>query len=224
MNAAIEIWVSMDLVGQGICIILAIMSVYMWGLIFAKYVSLGAIQRGNKRIGERLRPFQAQYARDYLQIFRDFPVNSTNPLYVLYRACCDHVFAYDRIRVADVQAAEKLIDARLAEQVDLIEDGMGYLALTSTLAPFFGLLGTVWGILIAFRKMSTAGSAMVTSVAPGIAVALVTTVAGLVVAIPAITAFYYFKNRINTEIAHMETFCRELVARLERIVSEESTE
>lgn len=222
MRAAWEIWQSMDVVGQGICLILAVMSVYMWGLIFAKSLSLGMIQRGNRRVLDRLRPFQAQYARDYLQVFRDFPVNATIPLYLLYRACCDHVFAFERIRVADVEAAEKLLDARLAEQVDIIEEGMSFLALTSTLAPFLGLLGTVWGILLAFRKMATAGSAMVTSVAPGIAVALVTTVAGLLVAIPAITAFYYFRGRINTEIARMETFCRELIARLERIVSEET--
>jgi biopolymer transport protein TolQ len=106
--------------------------------------------------------------------------------------------------------------------VEKIEDGLTYLALSSTLAPFLGLLGTVWGILIAFRQMSTAGSAMMASVGPGIAIALVCTVTGLLVAIPAITAFYYFRGRINREVVMIETFCRELVARLERVIAEES--
>jgi len=222
MQAIFEVWTQMDWIGRGICLLLIGMSIYMWGLIFAKYVYLNAVERGNQRIAERLRPFQAQFARDFLQLFRDFPVDSSIPLYVLYRACCDHLFAYDRLRVEDVQAAEKLLDARLADQVDQIEEGMSYLALTSTLAPFLGLLGTVWGILIAFRQMAKAGSAMVTAVAPGVAIALVTTVVGLIVAIPAITAFYYFRARTNRQIVIMESFCRELIARLERIVSEES--
>lgn len=222
MTAAWEIWQSMDMMGKGICLSLALMSIYMWGLIFAKLAYLSAIERGNKRLSERLRSFQAQYARDYLQLFRDVPVNATIPLYVLYRACCDYLFSYDRIRAADVEACEKLVDARLGEQVEKIEEGMTFLALSSTLAPFLGLLGTVWGILIAFRQMSVAGSAMIASVGPGIAVALVTTVAGLVVAIPAITCFYYFRGRINKEVVSMETFCRELVARLERAISEET--
>jgi len=222
MNAAWEIWSSMDMMGKGICIVLAIMSVYMWGLIFAKLAYMSAIERGNKRMADRLRAFQAQYARDYLQLFRDMPVNSAIPLYVLYRVACDYLFSYDRIRAADVEACEKLIDARLGEQVEKIEDGLTYLALSSTLAPFLGLLGTVWGILIAFRQMSTAGSAMMASVGPGIAIALVCTVTGLLVAIPAITAFYYFRGRINREVVMIETFCRELVARLERVIAEES--
>ncbi len=221
MGATIEIVQRMDMMGKGLCLVLMIMSVYMWGLILAKLMYLGTIERGNKRLVERFRPFQAQFARDYLQLFRDVPVNSSVPLYVLYRAVCDHLFSFDRIRAADVEAAEKLLDARLGEQAATIEEGLNYLALTSTLAPFLGLLGTVWGILIAFREMSTKGSAMISAVGPGIAVALVCTVAGLLVAIPAITSFYYFRGRINREIVSMETFCRELIARLERIISEE---
>ena len=60
-----------------------------------------------------------------------------------------------------------------------------FLATSSNLAPFFGLLGTVWGIMIAFFQIGHHGSADLTVVAPGIAMALITTVAGLVVAIPA---------------------------------------
>ena len=221
MRAVIEVWQSMDLCGKGICVTLVVMSVYMWGLILAKLAYLATVERGNKRLVDKFRPFQAQFARDYLQLFRDIPVNSDTPLYVLYRSVCDHLFSFERIRAADVEASEKLLDARLGEQAEKIEDGMTFLALTSTLAPFLGLLGTVWGILVAFRQMSTAGSAMMSAVGPGIAVALVTTVAGLVVAIPAITAFYYFRGRINKEVVSMETFCRELIARLERIIAEE---
>jgi len=222
MGAVIEVWNSMDIVGKGICIVLALMSIYMWGVILAKYLHLKEVDRGNKRVFDRLRGFNAQFSRDYLQLFRDYPVSSTIPLYVLYRACCDYIFTYDRIRAADVEAAEKLLDARVAEQVDGLEDGLSYLALTSTLAPFLGLLGTVWGILIAFRQMTTAGSVMVSVVAPGIAVALVTTVVGLVVAIPAVVAFYYFRGRTNKQLIMMENFSRDLVARLEHLISEET--
>ena len=94
MRAVIEVWQSMDLCGKGICVTLVVMSVYMWGLILAKLAYLSTVERGNKRLVDKFRPFQAQFARDYLQLFRDIPVNSDTPLYVLYRAVCDHLRQY----------------------------------------------------------------------------------------------------------------------------------
>ena len=71
-----------------------------------------------------------------------------------------------------------------------------FLATSSNLAPFFGLLGTVWGIMIAFFQIGHHGSADLTVVAPGIAMALITTVAGLLVAIPASAGYNYFTSKL----------------------------
>jgi biopolymer transport protein TolQ len=84
---------------------------------------------------------------------------------------------------------------RSIEGLRLVEDKyLSFLATSSNLAPFFGLLGTVWGIMIAFFQIGQHGSADLSVVAPGIAMALITTVGGLVVAIPASAGYNYFTS------------------------------
>jgi len=222
LSALIEIFQSLDIAGKLIIFVLAVISVYMWGLIFAKMLSLKTVDNGNKKIYARLRGFNAQFARDFLQLFRDFPENSAQPLYKLYRVCCDNLLVHDKISVEDVAATEKVIDSHIAEQVDALEEGMNFLSVTSTISPFLGLLGTVWGIMVMFRRMTQAGSSTISTVAPGISVALTTTIAGLVVAIPAAIAYYYFRGRVNKQLVLMEKFSRELIAKLQHLVQEEN--
>jgi biopolymer transport protein ExbB/TolQ len=218
MGALLEVFQNLGLAGKIIVFVLVVMSIYMWGLIAAKWIYLSTVERGNQRLLERLRGFDAQFARDYLQLMRDVPDSSHLPVYKLYRACCEQLFVHDNITPVDVMAAEKVLDARLAEQVVDLEDGLTYLSITSMCSPFLGLLGTVWGIMVAFRRMTQVGSTTISTVAPGIAVALVTTIVGLIVAIPAVVAFYSFRQRANRQLVLMETFGRELIARIERHV------
>ena len=146
------------------------------------------------------------------------------PLYVLYRECCDAIFISDKIRKEDVEDAEKLIDTKVAEEVNNLETGLSLLSVTSTIAPFLGMLGTVWGIMVSFRKMTQLGSTTISTVAPGIAIALVTTIVGLVVAIPAVCAFFYFRAKIDKQLVLMEKFSKEIIIKIGRLVSMESEE
>ena len=221
LSALIEIFQSLDIAGKLIIFVLAVISVYMWGLIFAKLLSLKAVDSGNEKIYMRLRGFNAQFARDFLQLFRDFPESSVLPLYKLYRVCCDHLLIHEKITIEDIAATEKVIDSHIAEQVDTLEEGLNFLSVTATIAPFLGLLGTVWGIMVMFRRMTQAGSSTISTVAPGISVALTTTIAGLIVAIPAAIAYYYFRGRVNKQLVLMEKFSRELIAKIQRLVQEE---
>ena len=221
ISALIEIFQSLDIAGKLIIFVLAGISIYMWGLIFAKMLMMKTIERGNKKIYKRLRGFNAQFARDYLQLFRDFPESSSLPLYKLYRVCCDNLLAREKICSAEIVSTEKLIDSYIAEEVDTLEDGLNFLSVTSTISPFLGLLGTVWGIMVMFRKMTQAGSSTISTVAPGISVALTTTIAGLFVAIPAAIYYYYFRGRVNKQLVLMEKFSRELMAKIQRLILEE---
>ena len=72
----------------------------------------------------------------------------------------------------------------MADQALLLENSMGLLATAASTAPFLGLLGTVWGVMEAFGGMAVTGTAMLSAVAPGISGALLTTVIGLLVALP----------------------------------------
>jgi len=221
LSALIEIFQSLDIAGKLIIFVLAVISVYMWGLIFAKMLSLKTIDNGNEKIYARLRGFNAQFARDFLQLFRDFPESSSQPLYKLYRVCCDNLLIHDKITSDDIAATEKVIDSHIAEQVDTLEEGMNFLSVTATISPFLGLLGTVWGIMVMFRRMTQAGSSTISTVAPGISVALTTTIAGLIVAIPAAIFYYYFRGRVNKQLVLMEKFSRELIAKLQHLIHQE---
>jgi len=224
MGAIFEIFRSMDIVGKTIVVLLAGISVYMWGVIFAKLAFLNGVERANKRIYARFKEFNGRFARDYLQVFRDFPDNSKMPLYVLYRECCDAIFLAEKARNEDVEDAEKLLDTKMAEEVNNLEEGLTFLSVTSTVAPFMGMLGTVWGIMVSFRKMTQMGTTTLSTVAPGIAVALVTTVVGLIVAIPAVCAFFYFRAKIDKQLVLMEKFSKEIIVKIGRLVSLELEE
>lgn len=91
-----------------------------------------------------------------------------------------------------------------------------FLATTVTISPFLGLLGTVWGILVAFMDIRNYGSAHVNVVAPGIAESLITTVCGLLVAIPALVFYNYSTSRANNLSDEIELFSKELIDRLSR--------
>ena len=101
-------------------------------------------------------------------------------------------------------------------QTEALHAYLPFLATTGATAPFIGLLGTVWGIMNAFREIGQAGSASLAVVAPGIAEALVTTAAGLAAAIPAVMAYNYYISRVRTMAAQMEDVSEELIALLSR--------
>jgi len=102
-------------------------------------------------------------------------------------------------------------------EVARLEKMMGFLATTGSVTPFIGLLGTVWGIMDAFLKISATRSSSLMSVAPGIAEALIATAVGLFAAIPAVIAYNTFLHGIKDQITDMEDFSLELLSIAERL-------
>lgn len=113
----------------------------------------------------------------------------------------------------DLRRALKRSETR---EMELLHAYLPFLATTGATAPFIGLLGTVWGIMNAFREIGASGSASLAVVAPGIAEALVTTAAGLAAAIPAVMAYNYYVTRVRSMAAQMEDVSEELAALLTR--------
>ena len=104
----------------------------------------------------------------------------------------------DRPKEVDQDLVESVYrDLRLAAHRELarFEQRLPLLATAGSVCPFLGLFGTVWGVMTAFLDISTQGSTNIVVVAPGIAEALITTIAGLAVAIPAMVAYNYFVQR-----------------------------
>jgi biopolymer transport protein TolQ len=103
-------------------------------------------------------------------------------------------------------------------EISLLERALMFLATTGNITPFIGLFGTVWGIMDAFHGIGITGSANLGAVAPGIAEALITTAAGLAVAIPGVIAYNYFLNRIKVVATRMDLFGLEFLGTAERII------
>lgn len=111
----------------------------------------------------------------------------------LVRGTCDHILDEEEIR---------------------LEHGMGVISACVASAPMLGLLGTVWGVLDAFAEMGTAGSANLATIAPSISAALVTTVVGLLIAIPGTICFTSMQGKIRNISADIEGFADELMGRI----------
>jgi biopolymer transport protein TolQ len=100
---------------------------------------------------------------------------------------------------------------------------MTWLATIASASPFVGLFGTVMGVVDAFQGIAAAGAGSLKTVAPGIAEALITTAAGLFVAVPAVVAYNQFTARIRVFAAATDDFCRELLNSLEEIPQRAAT-
>lgn len=108
----------------------------------------------------------------------------------------------------DVQ--EERLQIALSEQRLLLDRHLGILGTMGNTAPLIGLLGTVWGIMRAFHDMARTGSAGPSVVAAGVAEALFTTAAGLVVAVPAVLLYNHFVRRMSVMLTTAENHARSL--------------
>ena len=117
---------------------------------------------------------------------------------------------------SDIDFVQSHLMTTIANQTKHLEKNLFILSTIVSLAPFLGLLGTVWGILTTFSDMQsqTAGSAH-NMVLGGISLALATTVLGLIDAIPALIGYNYLKNSVRDFQTDMETFSNELLASIE---------
>jgi len=103
-----------------------------------------------------------------------------------------------------------------AEERDELAVGLTWLAVIGSVSPLMGLMGTVIGVMNAFLGIVSTGSTNIGAVAPGVAEALVTTVVGLAVAIPAVIFYNYFVARLNLVTSELEGFSSEFIGTLAR--------
>lgn len=115
---------------------------------------------------------------------------------------------------ASINAIKATLDATLVREMHRLNSQMVLLTIAISGGPFLGLLGTVVGVMITFAAIAAAGDVNVNAIAPGIAAALVATVAGLAVAIPALFGYNYLTSRIKNLIAEMQVFNDEFITKV----------
>ncbi len=120
------------------------------------------------------------------------------------------------LSLTQLQALKLVLEKEEAEERDELAEGLIWLAILGSVSPLMGLMGTVLGITNTFIGITATGSANIAAVAPGVAQALVTTVAGLIVAIPAIVAYNHFLAKLNLVSGELEGFSSEFIGTLAR--------
>lgn len=118
---------------------------------------------------------------------------------------------------ASLDAVKASIDADLVRESHRLNAQMVFLTIAISGGPFLGLLGTVVGVMITFAAIAAAGDVNVNAIAPGIAAALLATVAGLAVAIPALFGYNYLASRIKNISSDMQIFVDEFVTRVAEV-------
>jgi biopolymer transport protein TolQ len=109
-----------------------------------------------------------------------------------------------------------VLEKELSEERDDMAHGLHWLAIIGSVSPLMGLMGTVLGVMNSFIGITSQGTANIAAVAPGIAEALVTTVAGLGVAIPAVIAYNHYAGKLALFTSELEGFAAEFIGTLAR--------
>ena len=118
--------------------------------------------------------------------------------------------------LTQLEALRLVLEKEEAEERDELAHGLGWLAVIGSVSPLMGLMGTVIGVMNAFLGITSSGSSNIMAVAPGVAEALITTVAGLAVAIPAVIAYNHFVGKLNLVTGELEGFSSEFIGTLAR--------
>lgn len=116
-------------------------------------------------------------------------------------------------------AIEKSMEDAAVEQSARLFRKIEYLSVISTVAPMLGLLGTVWGMILAFMEFKAKANPQVVDLAPDISVALITTLFGLLVAVPAVASFAFFRSRVDELVAEASLLAEHVFADYRRSLS-----
>ena len=221
-NSLMKGFIDSSLMGKGIVIVQILASMFMFAIGIGKWMGLSFISQAARRVTR-----DVMSGRDVLEYYLARHPNGHTPLENIYWATCERLL---RLLAPDVRSllqerqpgvevaltahemglVKALSEHVLDEEEIRVEHGMGAIATVVALAPMLGLLGTVWGVLEAFaaKKMD------IDLMAPAISAALVTTVVGLIVAIPGVMLHTHLNSKARGLMSDMEGFTDDLIGRI----------
>jgi biopolymer transport protein TolQ len=206
-----------------VLIVLAAGSMFSWWLIFAKTRQFREIRRQGdefldymektQRLEDAYKAILSLPDSPYGRVFRQ-GVNFFSELRP--GALREGAPPTQGLSLTQLEALRLVLEKEEAEERDELAHGLGWLAVVGSVSPLMGLMGTVIGVMNAFLGITTSGSSNIMAVAPGVAEALITTVAGLAVAIPAVIAYNHFVGKLNLVSGELEGFSSEFIGTLAR--------
>ena len=207
---------SLSLVSKVVLLVLLGFSVFSWALILYKWRFFRDQEAADERF---LRAFEKVH--DPLEAFRRVDRHRSSGVAAVYAevAKCYQVLGNGAIKGREIAPAadetdkiptqyyvERILGHAIQEQISRNETYLPFLATTGNITPFIGLLGTVLGIIDAFREIGVQGTASISAVATSASATPGATAAGLFAAIPAVIAYNYFLGRVRRQASRMERF------------------
>lgn len=204
-----------NIAGKCIILALAIFSILAWSVMIGKYLDLSRLRSLNLNFERKLADVNA-----VLSLNLKAQAQGLGPYAMLAHGAVTAYRRYSggsgegavRIRMGHV---ENSLQRGVAHQTMKYESKMVLLGSIVTGAPFLGLLGTVWGVMDAFGSMALQDSASLQNLAPGVSGALLTTVAGLLVAIPSVFGYNFLLTQTKLLVTELENFASALADRIE---------
>src|SRR6266700_2904970 len=205
---------------------LVIFSIVAWSVMASKAVQMRKAKKLNQLFNAEFRT-----QNSVLAIYdRRIQVEGC-PLFAVYQQGCVELDARlktlcgeGRRAILSLKAMEhvrRTLERSVAQESLKLESGLILLAIAVSGAPFLGLLGTVWGVMSTFGHIAQQGSATMAAMAPGVAAALITTVAGLLVAIPSMFGYNWLVHTLRVLTVDLDNFAQELVSKMETEYLEE---
>jgi biopolymer transport protein ExbB/TolQ len=216
----IYVWTQATPEAKAIIVCLIIFSILAWSVMVSKAIQVRRARRLNYYFNEE---FRAQ--KSVLELFdRKLQVEGC-PLYEVYQAGCVQLDARLRgpggerskqqVTLKNMEHVKRALENIVAQESLKLESGLILLAIAVSGAPFMGLLGTVWGVMSTFAGIAQQGSATMAAMAPGVSAALITTVAGLLVAIPSMFGYNWLVHNLRVFTVGLDNFAQELVSKME---------
>jgi len=220
---------ALDMVAAGtiptkiVLTVLAVFSIVSWWLIFHKWRQFREVRLQGDRFLEQME--RAQRLEDAYKAILTLP---ESPYGRVFRqgvnfftelrpgALRESAPEGQGLSLTQLEALRMVLEKEESEERDELAQGLTWLAVIGSVSPLLGLLGTVIGIMNTFFGIAASGSANLSAVAPGVGEALITTVAGLFVAIPAVIGYNHFVGRLNLVTGELEGFSSEFIGTLAR--------
>lgn len=227
-NPFISAYLQSDWFGKAIFLGLFGLSMLSWWVLVHKAWIFFSVRRLSSQFRELFSekdPLGLQWNRPLKLRLLEIP----HPFFEVYKALKQHALQIisrnhfliphtqsAELSEADLGIIESQVYAAMSSESKKLEKNLFVLSTTATLAPFLGLLGTVWGLLVAFSQLEQKASGISNaSMLAGLALALTTTVLGLVIAIPAFVGYNYLKNAAREYRRELENFSHLLLSSLE---------
>jgi biopolymer transport protein ExbB/TolQ len=214
--------------GKAILLALFVASIFSWSVMVTKFRVLRFGRKQSEKFSEIF-----HLDRRPLRIYETGARFEGSPLFHIYQAGCDElcfqmlgsteVDETFRARLEDapkitpsqMRSVTTAMERAVGESALELESQMNVLSMAVSGAPFLGLLGTVWGVMDAFGGIAASGSANLAAMAPGVSGALITTVVGLLVAIPAMFGYNFLVTSLRSLLVRCDNFAAELSSEIE---------